>query len=279
MDINNYLQKLLQTLISNYQLYAPKLIKVIVIFICGLVIIKIVKKYMFKIFRKSKIDPSLEIFLEGVIRAFLWILLIIILLSNIGVNVSGLVAGLGVAGIVIGFALKDTLGNLAAGVFILFHKPFEVNDWIKVGGMVGCVKKIGISACSLMAPDGTKITVPNSKIWGDTIENYSGNPIRKIFNLEVGISYSEDIGKAIKVIHDILKKDKRVLKDPAPQVVAKGFGDSSINIAVKPAVKKEDYWTVYFDLIKAIKEGFDKKGITIPFPQRDVWIKEQKKKR
>lgn len=115
-------------------------------------------------------------------------------------------------------------------------------------------------------------------IWGGVIQNYTGNPVRKLFNLEVGISYSDDIGKAISIINDILKKDKRVLKDPEPQVVVKSLGDNSVIIAIRPAVKTSDYGDVYFDTIRAIKEEFDRKGITIPFPQRDVWIKEMKKR-
>ena len=111
----------------------------------------------------------------------------------------------------------------------------------------------------------------------ERIENKTGNPVRKIFNLNIGISYSDDIGKAIKIINDVLKKDKRVLKDPEPQVVVKELGDNSVNIAVRPAVKKEDYWGVYFDVIRKIKEQFDKNKITIPFPQRDVWMKQSRK--
>lgn len=263
--------------------YAPKLLLALVILIIGFFVIKIIKKVIFKlsdkVSGKMKVDKSLKNFFENTIGVILWTILIIIILANLGVNVSGLIAGLGIAGFIVGFALKDTLGNLASGVFILFHRPFEVGDWINIGGIVGGVQKIGIAACTLNAPDGTKVTIPNSKIWGDTIQNYTGNPLRKLFNLEVGISYGDDIGKAIKIIQGILKKDKRVLKDPPPQVVVKGFGDSSVNITVRPTVNKSDYWGVYFDTVRKIKEEFDKKGVTIPFPQRTVWLNEAKKKK
>ncbi|MBW2975408.1 mechanosensitive ion channel family protein [Candidatus Woesearchaeota archaeon] len=261
--------------------YSPRILISLVLLAVGYFAIKISKKIFIKLVEneKVKIDRSLKNFMENAVGFVLWAILITIILANLGVNVSGLIAGLGIAGFVIGFALKDTLGNLASGIFILSHKPFEVGHWVNIGGVVGGVEKIGIAACTLASPDGTKITIPNSRIWGDTIQNYTGNPVRKLFNLEVGISYSDDIGKAIKIINSILKKDKRVLKEPKPQVVAKGFGDSSITIAVRPAVKKEDYWGLYFDLVKEIKETFDKKRITIPFPQRDVWIKDSKKKK
>lgn len=255
--------------------YLPKLISTVIILVIGYIVIRIIIKIVEKFFNKVNFERSAETFLENVIKVGLWMIFGIVILANLGVNVSGLIAGLGIMGFIVGFALKDTLGNLASGVFILFHKPFRVGDWINVGGVVGGVERVGIAACVLKSPDNVKITIPNSKIWGDVILNYHGNPTRKLFNLEIGISYDSNIDKAIRIINDILKKDKRVLKDPEPQVVVKSLGDSSVNIAVRPSMKKEDYWGLYFDLVKTIKERFDKNGITIPFPQRDIWIKEQ----
>ncbi|MFH0868192.1 MAG: mechanosensitive ion channel family protein [Candidatus Woesearchaeota archaeon] len=271
------LQNLWGKFIENLDIYTPKAITTIIILVVGFVIIKILVHIMNKFFERVNFDKSVETFLDNLARVVLWVILIIIILGNLGVNVSGLIAGLGIMGFIVGFALKDTLGNLASGVFILFHKPFRVGDWINVAGVVGGVEKMGIAACVLKSPDNIKITIPNSKIWGDVIQNYTGNPTRKIFNLDVGISYNSNIDKAIKIINNILKKDKRVLKDPEPQVVTKSLGDSSVNIAVRPACKKEDYWGLYFDLVKIIKEEFDKNGISIPFPQRDVWVKEMSK--
>lgn len=259
--------------------WLPKIINSVIVLVMGLIAIRIIRAIIQRIFSKDIGDKTLRIFIKNILNLLLGTVIFVVILSVLGVNVSGLIAGLGVAGIVIGFALKDTLSNFASGLFILFHKPFKVDDWIKIGDVVGGVEKIGIAACTLKSPDGVKITIPNSKIWGDTIQNLSGNPVRKIFNLDIGISYSDDMGKAIKIINNILKKDKRVLKDPAPQVVVKSLGDSSVNIAVRPAVKKEDYWDVYFDTVKKIKEEFDKKGITIPFPQTTVWMKQEKTKK
>ena len=266
---NDFLEKLI--------IYIPKLISIIVILVIGYIIIRVLVRGIEKFFDKANFDRGIETFIENIAKVVLWSILIVVILANLGVNVTGLVAGLGVMGFIVGFALKDILGNLAAGMFILFHKPFKVGDWIKIGGVVGSVERMGIAACVLKSPDNTKITIPNSKIWGDVIQNYSGNPTRKIFNLEIGISYDSDINKAIKIIHKVLKNDKRVLKEPKPQVVTKSLGDSSVNIAVRPGVKREDYWGLYFDLVKTIKEEFDKNGITIPFPQRDVWVKEMSK--
>ena len=271
------LNTIFQEWLTSFYSYLPKIIGTIVILIVGWIVIKILIKLIEKFFDKVDFERSVETFIENVVRVLLWIILLIVILGNLGVNVSGLIAGLGIMGFIVGFALKDTLGNLASGVFILFQKPFKVGDWINVGGVVGGVEKVGIAACVLKSPDNVKITIPNSKIWGGVIQNYHGNPTRKLFNLEVGISYDSNIDKAIRIIDNILKKDKRVLKDPEPQIVVKSLGDNSVNIAVRPSIKKEDFWGVYFDTVKKIKEEFDKNGITIPFPQRDVWIKEMSK--
>jgi len=271
------LQNLWGDFLGKLGAYTPKLITAVIILVIGWITIKILVHLIDRFFNKVNFDRSVETFIENMARVGLWGILLIIILSNLGINVSGLIAGLGIMGFIVGFALKDTLGNLASGVFILFQKPFKVGDWINVGGIVGGVERVGIAACVLKSPDNVKITIPNSKIWGDTIQNYTGNPTRNLRNLEVGISYKSNIDKAIKIINNILKKDKRVLKDPEPQIVVKGLGDSSINIAVRPHMKKEDFWGVYFDTIKKIKEEFDKNGIEIPFPQRDVWIKESPK--
>jgi len=252
----------------------PKATSVIVTIVIGYIIIKILIKVIEKFFHKVDFDRGVETFIENGAKVVLWMILIIIILANLGVNVSGLIAGLGIMGFVVGFALKDTLGNLASGIFILFYKPFKIGDYVSVNGIKGEVNHIGIAACELTSPDRTKITIPNNSIWGNTIENYTGNKVRKMYNLEVGISYDSDIDKAMKIINDILKKDKRVLRDPEPQIVVRSLGDNSVNIAVRPSMNKEDYWSVYFDTIKKIKEEFDKSGISIPFPQRDVWIKE-----
>ena len=272
------LQNLWNGFLDKLASYTPTLITTAIILVVGYIIIRVLVHLIEKFFDKVNFERSAETFIENIAKVALWGILIIVVLGNLGVNVSGLIAGLGIMGFIVGFALKDALGNLASGVFILFHKPFRVGDWVNIGGVVGGVERVGIAACVLKSPDNIKITIPNSKIWGDVIQNYTGNPTRKIFKLEVGISYDSNIDKAIRIINNILKKDKRVLKDPKPQIVVKSLGDSSVNIAVRPAIKKEDYWGVYFDTIKKIKEEFDKNDITIPFPQRDVWIKEVSKR-
>src|SRR3989338_6177040 len=206
----------------------PKIITVVIILVIGYIIIKIINKIVVKFFDRVDFDRGVETFIENAVKVILYIILIITILSNLGVNVSGLLAGLGIMGIIVGFALQDTLGNLASGVFILFNKPFRVGDTVNIGGITGTVEKIGIAACELNSQDNIKITIPNKKIWGDTIQNFTGNKMRKIFNLEVGISYDSDIEKAIKIANNILKNDARVLKDPQPEGVVKSLADRSV---------------------------------------------------
>lgn len=269
----------LQTLVSyyneNFSAYSSKIVTFLVIIVVGYIVIKIITKLISRFFDRVDFDRGVETFIENAAKVVLWIVFLIILLSNLGVNVTGLLAGLGIMGIIVGFALQDTLGNLASGVFILFHKPFRVGDTVNIANVVGTVDKVGISACELTSPDQVKITIPNRKIWGDVIQNYTSNPTRTLFNLDVGISYGSDISKAIKVIKDIFREDKRIYKDPEPQIVVKSLGDSAIVITARPTVSNSDYWPVYFDSIRKIKEEFDRNGIEIPFPQREVWLREE----
>ncbi|MBI2208085.1 mechanosensitive ion channel family protein [Candidatus Woesearchaeota archaeon] len=271
------LQNLWGKFIEKVVASSSKIIAIVIILVIGYIIIKIITRLVARFFDKVDFERGVETFIENAIKVILYAILVIVILANLGVNVSGLLAGLGIIGIIIGFALQDTLGNLASGVFILFNKPFRVGDTVNIAGIVAVVEKIGIAACELNSPDNIKITIPNKKIWGDIIQNYTGNKMRKIFNLEVGISYDSDMDKAIKIVNEILKNDGRVLKDPQPEVVVKSLADSSVVLAIRPAVKPADYWPVYFDAIKAIKQEFDKNGIAIPFPQRDVWIKDMPK--
>lgn len=249
-----------------------KAIIIAIILVIGYVIIKIITHMVAKFFDKVNFDRAAETFVENVVKVGLWAILLVIILANLGVNVSGLIAGLGVMGFIVGFALKDTLGNLASGVFILFHKPFKVDDFVEAGGVTGIVQAIGVAACTLRTPDNKKVLVPNSAIWGAPITNFTGLGKRRM-EIKIGISYSSSMDKALKIVNNILKKDKRVLKDPAPQVVIGELADSSVNLFIRPWVTIPNYWDLYFYLTKTIKEQFDKNKIEIPFPQSDVHIK------
>ncbi len=274
-----YLQDLWNTFLTKLYAASPKIIFAVLTIVIGYFVIKIIVKIVERFFEKVDWDRGVETFIENAIRVILWTALIVIVLAGLGVNVSALVAGLGVVGFVVGFALKDTLGNLASGFFILFYKPFRVGDLVRIAGVKGTVKRIEIAACEITSPENVKITIPNSRIWGDVIENLTGNKTRKIVELEVGVSYDSDLDKVIDIIKAIVSKDKRILKDPAPEIAIKKLADSGVLLSVQPMVDRADYNLVYFDTIKKIKEEFEKNGIEIPFPQQDVWVREKKGKK
>ncbi|MEM9302208.1 MAG: mechanosensitive ion channel family protein, partial [Pseudomonadota bacterium] len=197
------------------------------------------------------------------------ILGLLVALSQVGISVGPMLAGLGIAGFVIAFALQDTLSNFASGAFILFYRPFDVGDVVEAGGVWGKVKNMTLVSTTILTFDNQTLIVPNKKIWGDVIRNVSGQRTRRV-DLVFGIGYSDDIEHAERVLADILANDERVLRKPEPLVRVNELGDSSVNFIVRPWVKRDDYWDVYWDLTKAVKLRFDAEGISIPFPQRDV---------
>lgn len=263
---------MLNGFLGNMEAFIPKAINTLIIIVIGYIAIKILVKIVAKFFDKVDFDRAAETFIENVIKVALWAILIVIILSNLGVNVSGIIAGLGIMGFIVGFALKDTLGNLASGIFILFHKPFRVDDWVEVGGISGSVKSIGVAACIIHTFGNEKVTIPNSIIWGSAIKNYTGLKHRKM-ELIFGIGYDDNMNKAIKIIDNILKKDERVLDDPEHEILIKELADSSVNISARVCAKTDIFMALRWDLIKKVKEEFDKHGITIPYPQTDVHMK------
>jgi len=260
---------------SFFEQNSVPIFTVVVTLIIGYIAIKIIVHSVKVFFEKADFDRTIEIFIERSIGFVLWVLLILVIMGNLGINIGPLIAGLGIMGFVIGFALQDTISNLASGIFIMFYKPFRLGDWVNIDGLVGKVKDIGMAACTLNSPDNIKMTIPNSKIWKSSIQNYTGYPTRKLFNLNIMIAYDDDIGKAIKIINKTLNSCKTILKDPEPQVVVKELGDNGVKIGVRPSVKSEDFWTTFFYLNKELKEQFDKAKITIPFPQRTIHIKKK----
>ncbi len=181
-------------------------------------------------------------------------------------------AVIGAAGLAVGLALQGSLSNFAAGVLLIIFKPFRVGDFVEVAGAKGMVQEIQIFTTVLHSPDNVRIIIPNSQVTGANIINYTANDRRRV-DLVIGISYGDDIAKAKQVITSVLLSDKRVMRDPAPVVAVLGLGDSSVNIAVRPWVKADDYWPTYFDLTENIKVSLEQNGLTIPFPQRDIHIR------
>jgi small conductance mechanosensitive channel len=196
---------------------------------------------------------------------------VLIALSQIGISLGPLLTGLGIAGFIIGFALQDTLANFASGMMILFYRPFDVGDLIDAQGIFGEVSHMSLVNTTILTLDNQTLIVPNSKIWGDVVKNVTAQKIRRV-DLVFGIGYSDDIDKTEAVLTEIVNNHEMVLDEPEAMIKLHELGDSSVNFIVRPWVKTADYWDVYWDITRSVKLKFDEKGISIPFPQRDVHI-------
>ena len=221
-----------------------------------------------------KLSELLRRMTVSIVRNLIIVLGILIALSQVGISLGPLLAGLGVVGFVVGFALQDSLSNFAAGMMILIYRPFDVGDLIEAGGVSGKVSHMSLVNTTILTLDNQTIVVPNNKIWGDIVKNVTAQTMRRI-DMVFGVSYSDDIPKTEKVLQEILDSHEKVLKDPEPIVRLHELADSSVNFVVRPWVKKEDYWEVYWDVTRAVKMRFDEEGISIPFPQRDVHMYSQ----
>ncbi|MCB9990501.1 MAG: mechanosensitive ion channel [Rhodospirillales bacterium] len=216
----------------------------------------------------KKLDETLGSFLGGLAKYAVLAVALITVLGQFGVETASLLAVLGGAALAIGLALQGTLSNVAAGTMMLILRPFKVGDFITFGGTSGTVKSLGLFGTELATPDNVYIFAPNSQIWGNDIFNYTRNLHRRQ-DINLGISYDDDIGKALKVVQKILEKDERVLQSPddkKPMVMTSNMGAYSIDMIARFWCSKDDYWDLKWDLTKAIKEALDKEGITIPFP-------------
>ena len=196
---------------------------------------------------------------------------VLIALSQLGVSIGPLLAGLGIAGIVIGFALQDTLSNFASGMMILLYRPYDVGDLVDAGGEFGTVTDMSLVFTVILTIDNQRLVVPNNLIWRGVIRNITAEKTRRV-DMTFGISYNDDIPKAERVLKEILTSHEKVLEDPAPDVRLHTLGESSVDFVVRPWVRTDDYWNVYWDVTREVKLRFDAEGISIPFPQRDVHV-------
>ncbi len=194
---------------------------------------------------------------------------ILIALSQMGISLGPLLAGLGIAGFIVGFALQDTLSNFASGMMILMYRPFDVGDFVTAGGVTGRVDRMSLVNTTFTTLDNQVMVVPNNLIWQSVITNVTAQTTRRV-DLTFGIAYSDDFATVERVLWEILDGYDKILPEPKPLVKLHELGESSVNVIVRPWVKTEDYWETYWDLTRAVKERFDAEGITIPFPQRDV---------
>jgi small conductance mechanosensitive channel len=249
--------------------YAVKAVGVILVLWIGFMVIKTIMKRFDKMLSKHDLDPALRGFTVTTVRIGLRVLLVLSVLGMVGVDTASFAAIIAAVGFAVGFALQGSLSNLAGGVMILIFKPFTVNEFIQGAGHTGAVKEIQLFQTHLLSPDGKRIIIPNGELSNSSVVNYTREATRRI-DFVIGIDYGDDLLKAQTVILDILKREERVLKDPAPFVGLLELGDSSVNIAVRPWVQTEDYWPVYFALMQAFKLELDEAGVQFPYPHMDV---------
>ena len=255
--------------------YGIPLVKALITLIIGLWIIKAIRRAIRKTFAKSKIDPSLQPFLISLIYNSLLVLLILTVLSTLGIQMTSFVAIIGAAGLAIGLSLQGTLQNFAGGVIILIMRPFKVGDFVEGGGHMGVIKEIQIFNTIMTTGDNKRIIIPNGGLSNSSITNYSAEEMRRV-DMVFGIGYGDDIKKAKEILIKLIESDERVLKEPAYRVDVSNLGDSSVDFNVRPWVSTADYWNVYWDFQEKVKLTFDKEGISIPFPQRDIHVYNEK---
>ena len=251
--------------------YAPKLALAIITLLIGLWLIGLASKLLEASMKKSKVDTTLTPFITSLVGWVLKLLLFISVASMIGIATTSFIAVLGAAGLAIGLALQGSLANFAGGVLIMIFKPYRVGDLVEAQGQLGTVKEVQIFNTVLVNFQNKQIIVPNGLMSNGTITNYSVEGVIRV-DLTVGISYSADVQKAKSILLEVMNNHSLVVNEPAPFVGVDGFGDSSVDLVVRPHCKPEDYWDVYFDINEQIKVALDKNEISIPFPQRDVHL-------
>lgn len=261
--------KLLQEHLPQIIEISLRLITALLIFIAGLLIGNACARRIENI---SRIDKTLRSFLAGFIKYAIIAVALVTILGQLGVQTASLLAVLGAAGLALGLALQGTLSNVAASVMILILRPFNVGDYIMSENIGGTVVSLGLFGTELSTPDNVYIFVPNSKIWNANIHNFSKNPLRRQ-DIAFSISYSDDIGRTMKVIEALLQQESRIKTEPVenkPQVIIDSLGDFSINLTARFWCASADYWQLQWDMRRQIKETLDQEGIQIPFPTYSV---------
>ncbi len=251
--------------------YGEKIIISIIILIVGYIAIKILMKMITKGLKKSKIDVTLHRFLLSVIKVTLWILVALTILQTFDVPMTSIVASLSVVGLAVSLAIKDSLSNVAGGIIVLFSKPFQVGDYVKINDFEGKVEHINTINTKLTTIDNKAIFIPNGQVSSNTIINFTNENMRRV-DIIFSIGYNDDFTKAKQIISDIIVNHPKALQDPKPLVRVCELGQSSVNITTRVWAKGEDYWDLRFDLLELVKLKFDEEGISIPFNQLDVHL-------
>ena len=248
-----------------------KVIAAVAIFIIGRWVAMLVRRIVRRVMERARVESIITGFVSSIAYIALLAFVVIAAIGQLGLQTTSFIAILGAAGLAIGLALQGSLANFAAGFLMIIFRPFRVGNFIEGAGVAGIVEEIQIFTTILKTPDNKIIIVPNAKLAGDNITNYSAMETRRV-DMTVGVAYDADLSHVKKVLNDIISQDERILAEPASQVVVAELADSSVNFVVRVWTKSADFWAVKCDMTETIKNRFDAEGIGIPFPQRDIHI-------
>ena len=248
-----------------------KILLALLIFIVGKWVAKRITTITSKLLQKAEVDPTLDKFLCNIVYTILLAAVILAALDSLGIPVTSLLAVLGAAGLAVGLALKDSLGNFAAGVMLIIFRPFKQGDFVEAAGVSGVVNEIKIFSTILTTGDNKLVIIPNGQVGAATITNYSALDQRRV-DLVFGVGYDDDLKAARQVLTDLCANHPLVLDDPATNIFVLNLGDSSVDFACRPWCKTSDYWKVYGDLLEQAKVGLEAAGLSIPYPQSDVHL-------
>ena len=248
-----------------------KIVIALLIYLIGKWIAKRITNIVKKLMNARDVDPTLVNFLSNVVYAILLVAVILAALDTLGLPVTSLIAIVGAAGLAVGLALKDSLGNFASGVMLVMFRPFKKGDFVEVAGVAGSVEEIRIFSTTLTTPDNKLIIIPNGQVAAGTITNYSANDQRRV-DLVFGVGYDDDLKVTREVLTRLCAEHPKVLDDPETKIFVMNLGDSSVDFAVRPWAKTEDYWAVYSDLLEQAKVELEAAGCNIPYPQTDVHL-------
>lgn len=271
MDMEQF-NSLSEELTPYFVQYGMELIGAIAILIIGLLAAKWLGKRVERYMDKTeRFDATVTPIFVKAVKIVVVAVTILAVLNKFGVETASLIAVLGTIGLAIGLALQGTLSNIASGIMLLILRPFNVGDAVDIGSTSGVVDEIGLFVTQMHTFDNIAITMPNSKVWGTEIKNYSRNDTRRV-DMEFGIAYDDDMDKAMEIVQEVLAADERVLDEPEPLIAVSNLGDSAVGIRVRPWTQTSNVWPLRYALTKRIKERFDEEDISFPFPQRDVHL-------
>jgi small conductance mechanosensitive channel len=263
-----------ETLMPLATAWGIKIVIALLIFIIGKWISKRITNFLRKMMQRADLDPTLVNFLANIVYAILLAAVILAALDTLGMPVTSLLAVLGAAGLAIGLALKDSLGNFASGVMLIIFRPFKQGDVVEVAGVSGKVDEVKIFSTILTTPDNKVVVIPNGQVASSPITNYTALEQRRV-DLMFGVGYDDDLKLARQVLTDVCAKHPLVLDDPATNIFVMNLGESSVDFVCRPWCKTDDYWTVYGDIMETAKVELEAAGCSIPYPQRDVHVFEE----